>query len=92
MDSLEGGLEYLKEVVIGDSLAICEELEEQMDHVVDTFQCEWKTTVNDEKALKTFRQFVNHDGQDENVVFVEERNQIRPASDEEKVTLIAKAG
>lgn len=92
MEGLEGGLEYLKDVVINDALGICEELEQQMAHVVDTFQCEWKTTINDEKALKTFRQFVNHDGQDENVVFVEERNQIRPATDEEKVTLIAKAG
>ena len=91
MDGLEGGLDYLKEVVINDSLGIAEELEQQMNHVVDTFQCEWKTTIDDEKALKKFRQFVNYDGSDENVVFVEERSQIRPATDEEKMKLIATA-
>lgn len=91
MDGLEGGLDYLKDVVINDSLGLGDELEQQMSHVVDTFQCEWKTTVNDEKALKTFRQFVNYDGTDENVVFVQERDQIRPATEDEKYELIAKA-
>lgn len=92
MDGLEGGLEYLKKVVINDSLGIGQELEQQMNYLVDTFQCEWKATINDEKALKTFRQFVNYDGEDDNVVFVEERDQIRPATETEKLELIAKAG
>ncbi|KZN14837.1 nitrite reductase large subunit NirB [Marinomonas sp. TW1] len=92
MESLEGGLDYLKEVVIDDKLGLCDELESRMQHVVDTFQCEWKTTLQDEQALKNFRQFVNYEGDDTNVVFVEERNQIRPATEEEKQQLIAKAG
>ncbi|WP_394178959.1 nitrite reductase large subunit NirB [Marinomonas posidonica] len=92
MESLEGGLDYLKEVVIDDKLSLCEELEKSMQHVVDTFQCEWKTTLEDEQALKNFRQFVNYEGGDDNVVFVEERNQIRPATEAEKQQLIAKAG
>jgi len=92
MEGLEGGLDYLKEVVIEDKLGLCEELEQSMQHVVDTFQCEWKTTLEDEQALKNFRQFVNYEGGDANVVFVEERNQIRPATEAEKQQLIAKAG
>ncbi|MEO9654957.1 nitrite reductase large subunit NirB [Marinomonas sp.] len=92
MDGLEGGLDYLKEVVIDDKLGLCDELEAQMALVVDTFQCEWKTTLEDEEALKTFRQFVNYEGEDSNVVFVQERDQIRPATDLEKQQLIAKAG
>ncbi len=91
MDNLEGGLDYLKDVVINDKLGLCEELEAQMTHVVDTFQCEWKTTLEDKEALKNFRQFVNLDAKDENVVFVQERDQIRPATAEEKAQLIAKA-
>ncbi|MBW4532706.1 MAG: nitrite reductase large subunit NirB [Pleurocapsa minor HA4230-MV1] len=39
---LEGGLDYLKSVVIDDSLGICDELETQMQQLVDTYQCEWK--------------------------------------------------
>jgi nitrite reductase (NADH) large subunit len=92
MDGLEGGLAYLKDVVINDKLGLCDELEARMEHIVDTFQCEWKTTLEDPEALKTFRQFVNYEGVDTNVVFVEERNQMRPATDLEKQQLIAKAG
>lgn len=92
MDGLEGGLAYLKEVIIHDKLGLCEELEARMQHVVDTFQCEWKTTLEDQDALKTFRQFVNYEGDDSNVVFVEERDQVRPATEHEKQQLIAKVG
>ncbi|KZZ34659.1 MULTISPECIES: nitrite reductase large subunit NirB [unclassified Oleiphilus] len=91
MDNLEGGIEYLREVIIEDSLGIAAELEAQMQSVVDTYQCEWKTTVEDETKLRRFRQFVNSDKEDSNVVFVEERGQVRPASEDEKSKLIAKS-
>jgi len=91
MDNLEGGLDYLKEVIIEDSLGIAEELEAQMALVVDTYQCEWKTTIEDENKLRRFRQFVNSSEEDSNVVFVQERGQIRPAREDEKVKLIAKS-
>jgi len=83
-DNMEGGLEYLKNVVINDSLGLAAELEADMAHVVSTYQCEWKTTVNDPEKLKRFRHFVNSNEKDENVVFVEERGQIRPATPAEK--------
>lgn len=91
MDNLEGGLDYLKEVIIEDSLGIAEELESQMAHVIETYQCEWKTAISDEEKVKRFRQFVNSKEEDNNVVFVQERGQIRPATEEEKVKLIAKS-
>ena len=78
-DTLEGGLEYLKTVLINDSLGVCDELERQMQHVVDTYQCEWKTAVTDPEVRKRFRSFVNDPRGDERIVFVEERGQIRPA-------------
>jgi nitrite reductase (NADH) large subunit len=59
-----------------------------MQHVVDTYQCEWKTTIEDESKLKRFRHFVNSDEKDPNVIFVEERGQIRPANDEERQQLL----
>ena len=89
MDNLEGGLDYLREVIIDDKLGICAELEAQMQAVVDTYQCEWKTTVENPEKAKRFRQFVNApDGKDDNVIFVEERGQVRPANDREKEELI----
>lgn len=90
MDNLEGGLEYLKEVVIEDSLGLASELEVQMAHIVESYQCEWKTTIENPEKVKRFRQFVNSDKADSNVVFVQERGQIRPANEDEKLKLIAK--
>lgn len=83
MENMEGGLDYLKSVVINDRLGVGEQLEKQMQHVIDTYQCEWKTTIQDETKLKRFRHFVNSDKHDENLLFVEERGQIRPANEEE---------
>lgn len=86
-ENLEGGLEYLQNVVIKDSLGIANQLEQRMAHVVDTYQCEWKTTINDPEKLKRFRSFVNApEVPDENIVFVSERSQPRPATAVEKQT------
>jgi nitrite reductase (NADH) large subunit len=90
-ESLEGGLPYLQDVIINDSLGIAAELEAQMKHVVDTYQCEWKTAINDQEKLKRFKQFVNSEAEDDNVIFVEERGQVRPANKAEKKRLALKA-
>ncbi|MCB1690723.1 MAG: nitrite reductase large subunit NirB, partial [Halioglobus sp.] len=89
MDNLEGGIDYLREVVIEDSLGIAAELEAQMAHIVQTYACEWKATLDDPAKLKRFRQFVNSDATDDGVVFVKERNQVRPARVEERLRLVA---
>ena len=89
MDNLEGGLDYLREVVIEDSLGIADELEKQMEHIVGTSQCEWRTTIEDPSKMRRFRSFVNTDEQDNRVVFVKERGQKRPARKEEAVPLLA---
>jgi nitrite reductase (NADH) large subunit len=89
MENMEGGLDYLKSVVIDDKLGLNDQLEAQMNNVVDTYQCEWKTTIEDESKVKRFRHFVNSDKHDENIIFVEERGQVRPANLEERQLLLA---
>ena len=84
MDNLEGGLAYLQDVVMNDSLNINADLEAQMETVVGAYQCEWKTTLESEASRKRFRQFVNTDGTDTNIQFVSERGQVRPATELEK--------
>jgi nitrite reductase (NADH) large subunit len=79
-DNLEGGLDYLKRVVLEDSLGLASELEAEMQHVVDTYECEWKKAVEDPETRKRFRHFVNSDQTDKTVVFEEVRGQIRPAT------------
>lgn len=91
MDNLEGGIEYLREVVIEDALGIALELEQQMSHIVDTYVCEWQATLKNPEKLRRFRQFVNSDQQDTGVVFVQEREQIRPARVDERLRLVAVA-
>jgi nitrite reductase (NADH) large subunit len=55
-----------------------------MLNVVNTYECEWKKAVTDPETRKRFRHFVNSDKVDENVTFVEERGQIRPAMPAER--------
>jgi len=88
MDNLEGGLDYLKQVVIEDSLGIAAELEEQMNNIVGTYQCEWKRTIENPERLKRFVQFVNAEAEDDQIVFVQERGQPRPATEAERLELL----
>jgi nitrite reductase (NADH) large subunit len=84
LNQLEGGVEYVRKVVVEDSLGIAAELEADMQKLVDTYACEWKRAVEDPDKRKRFRHFVNSDAPDDNVVFVEERKQIRPARTDER--------
>jgi nitrite reductase (NADH) large subunit len=80
MENLEGGLDYLRQVIIDDKLGIGAELEADMAQVVNTYECEWKKAINEPETLKRFRHFINSDATDNRVVFVQERGQIRPAT------------
>jgi nitrite reductase (NADH) large subunit len=84
LENLEGGLDYLKEVIIDDKFNVCDELEAEMQTVIDTYQCEWKTTIEDEQKLKRFKHFINSEKTDDNLAYVVEREQRRPAFDHEK--------
>jgi len=88
LNNLEGGLDYLKSVVIDDHLGIAAELEADMARIVGTYQCEWKTTVEDPAKVRAFRSFVNSDEPDPSLAFVPEREQHRPASWNEKRSLV----
>nr|WP_312230709.1 nitrite reductase large subunit NirB [Pseudomonas sp.] len=77
-ESLEGGLDYLKAVILDDSLNLAAELEAQMQLVVDRYECEWAGALNDPEKLKRFRTFVNDKRGDPDIHFVKERGQRRP--------------
>ena len=91
-DNLEGGLDYLKQVVCEDKLGIADELEADMARVIDTYACEWKEAIEDPDTLKRFRHFVNADAVDSNVVFVSERGQKRPATRAERARQAEEVG
>ena len=87
-NNLEGGMDYLRQVLIEDSLGICAELEADMAHVVDTYRCEWASTLEDPTKLVRFRTFVNSSEPDPSLVRIPQRAQHRPATWEEKRELV----
>jgi len=78
LENLEGGLNHIKDIVIHDKLGLAEELERRMQHLVDTYRCEWKEVVNDPAKRRLYRQFVNTEETEPSVEFVDERGQRRP--------------
>ncbi|MFM2587083.1 nitrite reductase large subunit NirB [Vibrio sp. TBV020] len=81
MENLDGGLEYLKQVVIDDSLSINHSLEQQMQHVVDTYQCEWKSTLETPDKLDRFKPFINVNNTSQAMPYQRIRGQRIPAKE-----------
>ena len=77
-ERIEGGLDYIKEVIIDDTLGICADLEQEMETLVNRFECEWTQAVNDPEMMKRFSHFVNSEEEDDNLVFVPMREQKMP--------------
>ncbi|MDX2320762.1 MAG: nitrite reductase (NAD(P)H), partial [Moritella sp.] len=84
MDNLEGGVDYLREVVVNDKLGINEQLETDINKLISEFKCEWSEVVESEEQQTRFAHFINSKEQDSNVRFVAAREQHRPATIEEK--------
>ena len=80
LEKLDGGMDYLKEVIIFDRLEICETLEAEMESLIGTFECEWKQVLEKPRLMKRFNHFVNCDEKDENIEYVPLRNQKMPKS------------
>ena len=88
IDSLDGGLDRVREVVVDDSLGLGAELEDAMARHVGSYFDEWKATVEDPDKLARFVSFVNAPGTpDPNISFGSERGQIRPVVAAEPVVL-----
>jgi len=76
-----GPIEHLKEVIIEDSLGICDELDRRMQHLVDTYHDEWAEVVKDPVRRAKFKQFVNSDEnipREKMIEFIDQRGQLRP--------------
>ena len=80
VDSLDGGLDRLKAVVVDDVLGLGSELEASMERHVATYFDEWRATIEDPEKLARFVSFVNAPGvPDPHISFETEREQIKPA-------------
>lgn len=86
-NKLEGGVSYLKAVIIDDVLGLCDQFEREMQFHVDTYKCEWKEAVNNPEIRKRFTHFVNSSEKDATVEFVPLRDQIKPKDWNENLIL-----
>lgn len=78
LNKMDGGLSYLKNVIVNDSLGIAAQLEEEMRLLVNTYHCEWKEVVNDPVLRKRFTHFVNiPEEKDPTVRFEPMREQVK---------------
>jgi nitrite reductase (NADH) large subunit len=59
LNKMEGGISYLKNVVINDSLGMALQWEEEMQTLVDSYHCEWAAVVGNPELRKQFVHFVN---------------------------------
>lgn len=76
LNKMEGGMEYLRNVIVNDSLGMAAHWESEMQALVDSYQCEWKTAIEDPEIRKRFNHFVNApEEKDPSVKFEEMRGQ-----------------
>ncbi len=73
------GLDYLRGVIFDDQLGIAAELDADMASHVDTYECEWKATLDDPERLAHFVEFVNAPDVHSSPVWITERAQRVPA-------------
>lgn len=78
LESLPGGIKYLRSVVLDDALGIAAALEAQMQTLVDSFFDEWAEAINTPSIAAKFRQFANTSETLPTIELEEDRSQLRP--------------
>jgi nitrite reductase (NADH) large subunit len=79
LESLDGGLDYLRSVIVDDSLGIAAELDAAIAAHVASYTDEWSAVLADPAKLRRFVSFVNApDTPDPSIAFVSQRGQPRP--------------
>lgn len=72
VESMEGGLDHVREVVCHDSLGLASDFEAAMARHVENYTDEWKGVLDDPEKLSRFVSFVNApDAEDPTVAFTE---------------------
>ena len=88
IESLDGGLDRVREIVVDDALGLGSQLEVAMANHVDAYSDEWRTTLEDPEKLARFVSFINApDTPDPNISFREERDQAVPGDSDGPVLL-----
>ncbi len=71
-ETIEGGLDHIRDVVCEDSLGIAADLDAAMARHVDGYSDEWAGVLNDQEKLSRFVSFVNAPGEPDPTVMFDE--------------------
>ena len=77
LNKMEGGMSYLKAVVVDDLLGLAAAFEEEMQTLINNYKCEWKEVVDSPELRKRYNHFVNVPDKDPTISFEEMRTQKR---------------
>ncbi|MDF2461031.1 MAG: nitrite reductase large subunit [Candidatus Saccharibacteria bacterium] len=79
IERLDGGLDYLRAVIMEDRMGICDELDRQMAAHVEGYVDEWELALNTPEILEQFVAFVNdQDAVDPDIQFETVEGRRRP--------------
>jgi nitrite reductase (NADH) large subunit len=81
LNKMDGGIVYLRNVVINDSLGMCEQWEREMEQHVKTYECEWKTAIETPEIRKRFNHFVNAPEEKDPTVKFDEMREMKKAKE-----------
>ncbi|MEJ2881613.1 nitrite reductase large subunit NirB [Pedobacter sp. GR22-6] len=80
LNKMEGGIDYLRNVIVNDSLGMAAAWETEIEKLISNYHCEWKEAVENPAIRKRFSHFVNApEEKDPSIAFTEMRGQKRTA-------------
>jgi nitrite reductase (NADH) large subunit len=80
LNKMEGGIDYLRNVIVHDSIGMALQWELEMEQLVARYKCEWKEAVETPEIRKRFNHFVNAPGEkDPSIAFAAMRGQKKAA-------------
>ncbi|MEO5594112.1 MAG: nitrite reductase large subunit NirB [Chitinophagaceae bacterium] len=59
LNKMDGGIDYLRNVVVNDGLGMGQIWEQEMQVLVSSYECEWKAAIENPEIRKRFTHFVN---------------------------------
>lgn len=81
LNKMEGGLAYLKSVIIDDALRMNTQWEADMERHVATYECEWKAAIETPELRKRFSHFVNAPEEKDPSVKFDEMREMKKAKE-----------
>jgi nitrite reductase (NADH) large subunit len=81
LNKMEGGIDYLRSVVIDDALGMNAQWEADMENHVNTYECEWKAAIETPELRKRFSHFVNAPEEKDPSVKFEEMREMKKAQE-----------